>query len=99
MASEELRQVGTASVGFRFSQAPFCQLETSDFLQHLVGVSWPYAAACLDILVDDSLQLFLFKVIKHNNKINGYFKQAADFPALNRTFLSCSIPTSDVIVG
>jgi hypothetical protein len=53
---------------FRFFHAIFGQLETIDLLHHVVRVNWPGAAAFLDILVDDLLQLFLFGVIKHNSK-------------------------------
>jgi hypothetical protein len=62
-------------------------------------VNWPGATAFLDILVDDSLQLFFFNVIKHNIRINCYLTRRPTSTALNRTSLSCSIPKSDLAVG
>src|SRR5260370_8487882 len=63
-------KVDTDSVDVRFFHGTFRQLEKIDLLHHFVGVNWPGAAAFLAILVDDSLQLSFFSVIKHtsNNK-------------------------------
>jgi hypothetical protein len=64
---------------FRFFLTTFRQLETIDLLYHFVGVNWPSAAAVFDILVDDSLQLLFFNVIKHNSKDEPLLKQADHF--------------------
>ena len=64
---------------FRFFHAIFRQLETIDLLHDVVSVNWPGAAAFLDILVDDLLQLFFFSVIKHNSKDKPSLTQAAHF--------------------
>ena len=42
-------------------------------------MNWPNAAAVFDILVDDSLQLFFFSIIKHNSEDKQLLKQAAHF--------------------
>jgi len=63
---------------FRFFLTIFSQLETIDLLYDFVRVNWPNAAAVFDILVDDSLQLFFFNVIKHNSN-EPLLKQAAHF--------------------
>ena len=64
---------------FRFFLTIFSQLETIDLLYDFVRVNWPNAAAVFDILVDDSLQLFFFNVIKHNSNDEPLLKQAAHF--------------------
>ena len=64
---------------FRFFRATFRQLEKVDLPHHFVWVNWPGAAAFLDILVDDLLQLFSFGVIKHNSKDKPLPKQVAHF--------------------
>ena len=39
--------------------------EQLDLLHHVIGVNWPEAAALLDKLIDDSLELLFLNVIEH----------------------------------
>lgn len=48
-----------------FFEIAFRSFEPIYLLQHFIRVKWPEAAALLDKLVDDSLQLLFFILIEH----------------------------------